>query len=149
MTELMGTIGGLLFETDLLRKQLLRPRFLALGLTLGQGQPRVLAALYRKEPVTQRELAQTSLIEATTLSRTLDKMEEAGLVSRQRDPESRRSCLIRLTPYGTKVAQKVTKIFSDLNEKLLDSLSPEEAETLEHLLYKVRTSLTEETEQLR
>ena len=43
---------------DFVRRRALRPRLLALGLTLGEGQPRILNRLLRRGvPMTQRELA--------------------------------------------------------------------------------------------
>ena len=48
--------------------------------------------------MSQRELADACMFDVTTLSRTLDKMEKAGLVTRKVNPASRRAHLIALTP---------------------------------------------------
>ena len=66
---------------DFVRRRALRPRLLALGLTLGEGQPRILNRLLRRGvPMTQRELADACWLDTATLSRTLDRMEAAGLL---------------------------------------------------------------------
>lgn len=86
---------------DFVRRRALRPRLLALGLTLGEGQPRILNRLLRRGvPMTQRELADACWLDTATLSRTLDRMEAAGLLRRMPDGESRRSYRIVLTEAG-------------------------------------------------
>ena len=66
----------LLFQMELSRRRLIQPWFSALGLTLGQGQPRILARLLQGDGLTQRELADACALDAATLSRTLDRLEE-------------------------------------------------------------------------
>ena len=70
-------IRKMLRQVELHRRKLLRARFLELGLTVGQGQPGVLQSLLEKGPQTQKELSDHCLLDVTTMSRTLDKMEEA------------------------------------------------------------------------
>ena len=50
-------IRTLLFKIEILRRQFLQPPFIKLGLTVGEGQPRILKALLTKGSMTQRELA--------------------------------------------------------------------------------------------
>ena len=67
-----------MLRLEQMRKQILRPGFLELGLTLGQGQPRILRTLFLQEPLKQRELARRCGLDVTTMSRTLDRMAETG-----------------------------------------------------------------------
>ena len=46
----------LVFRLEHARKSLIGPKFRALGLPLGQGQPRILNSLLKKQHVTQKEL---------------------------------------------------------------------------------------------
>lgn len=92
-----NSIRKILHRLDLERRQLMRPKFLELGLTVGEGQPRILDCLLDREELTQRELADLCMFDVTTMSRTLDKMEQAGLIQRNKNPVSRRSHLISLT----------------------------------------------------
>ena len=87
-----------MLRLEQMRKQILRPGFLELGLTLGQGQPRILRTLFLQEPLKQRELARRCGLDVTTMSRTLDRMAETGLIERRTDPNCRRSFLQRV--YG-------------------------------------------------
>lgn len=129
---------------DLARKRLLQPQFLNLGLTLGQGQPRILNHLLRQEGLSQKELADLCYMDVTTLSRTLDHMERAGLLLRQRDPDCRRAFQIVLTDKGRRVAQQVREIFSSLDDRLLSALAPEEAELVTAALKKIGAVLQRE-----
>ena len=69
-----------LFKIEVLRQRLMRPQFIALGLTVGQGQPRILKELLFEGSMTQKKLADACLLDVTTMSRTLDRMEQAGLL---------------------------------------------------------------------
>ena len=69
----------LVFRLEHARKSLIGPKFRALGLPLGQGQPRILNSLFKKQHVTQKELADSCFMDTTTLSRVLDRMTESGL----------------------------------------------------------------------
>ena len=101
-------IRKILHRLDLERRQLMRPRFLEMGLTVGEGQPRILNCLLEQGEMSQRELADACMFDVTTLSRTLDKMEKAGLVTRKVNPASRRAHLIALTPEGKKKSRTGT-----------------------------------------
>ena len=72
-----------LFKIEVLRQRLMRPQFIALGLTVGQGQPRILKELLFEGSMTQKKLADACLLDVTTMSRTLDRMEQAGLLVRE------------------------------------------------------------------
>ena len=84
-------IRSLLFQLDRARRRLMQPYFTALGLPLGQGQPRILTRLLEGDGLTQRVLAQACGLDAATLSRALDRLEEAGLIARESHPDSRRA----------------------------------------------------------
>jgi DNA-binding MarR family transcriptional regulator len=59
----------------------------------------LLAVLARLDEAMQRELAEKLAIDSTTLTRTLDRLEERGWVT-SRPGEDRRERWIRLTPRG-------------------------------------------------
>ena len=45
------------FDIEMLRRRLIRPYFIELGLTVGQGQPRILKELREHGIMNQKELA--------------------------------------------------------------------------------------------
>ena len=128
----------LLFQMELSRRRLIQPWFSALGLTLGQGQPRILARLLQGDGLTQRELADACALDAATLSRTLDRLEEMGLIRREENPDSRRSYLVRLTAAGREKAAQVQEGFDRLEELLCQGFSQAELERLRRDLERVR-----------
>mgnify|MGYP002802537298 FL=1 len=138
-----NSIRKILHRLDLERRQLMRPKFLELGLTVGEGQPRILDCLLDRKELTQRELADLCMFDVTTMSRTLDKMEQAGLIQRNKNPVSRRSHLISLTEKGKEKGKQVREEFNWLDEMLQKGLAREELETLYSILEKIEKNLTD------
>ncbi len=97
-------IKNVFFDIEMLRRRLIRPFFIELGLTVGQGQPRILKELREHGIMNQKELADACLMDVTTMSRTLDRMEKDGLLKRENNPVSRRSWNVLLTDYGSQKA---------------------------------------------
>ena len=136
-----GEIREILHRLDLERKKILGPRFHALGLTIGEGQARALNGLLCQGPMTQKELADLCLRDAATMSRTLDKLEKAGLLKRENNPGCRRSFLICLTKDGEEKAKQVQEIFRELDERIWGEISEEDMEKLYGILQRVEKNL--------
>ena len=137
-------IRKILHRLDLERRQLMRPRFLERGLTVGEGQPRILNCLMEQGEMSQRELADACMFDVTTLSRTLDKMEKAGLVTRKVNPASRRAHLIALTPEGKEKAGRVQEQFAWLDQVLWGDIEEKEMESLYRTLEKIEETVKKE-----
>lgn len=105
------------------------------GLTLALWP--TLMCLWEEEGVTQRDIAQKSKVENSTTTRTLDKLENLGLVERQPDPNSRRAFRIYLTDEGRALKETLVPIPMAINQKLLSSLEPEERGEIIRLLQKM------------
>lgn len=103
------------FDIEMLRRRLIRPYFIELGLTVGQGQPGILKELREHGIMNQKELADACLMDVTTMSRTLDRMEKDGLLKRENNPASRRSWNVSLTDYGAQKADEVIRIFNRID----------------------------------
>ncbi len=128
-------------EIEQLKRVRIQELLLSLGLTPGQGQARTLMALLRLESASQRELAEECLLDTTTMSRTLDRLQNMELVERQRNPMSRRTFRVSLTEEGKKLAEKVTKEFSRIDETICMNFSDDELERLLSQLERVRENL--------
>ncbi|NOH60812.1 MarR family transcriptional regulator [Vibrio sp. RE88] len=96
-----------------------------------------LMCLWEEEGVTQRDIAQKSKVENSTTTRTLDKLENLGLVERQPDPNSRRAFRIYLTDEGRALKETLVPIPMAINQKLLSSLESEERDEIIRLLQKM------------
>jgi DNA-binding MarR family transcriptional regulator len=96
-----------------------------------------LATLRRSGPpyrLTAGEMQRRSLVTAGAISQRLDKLEEAGLVCRQRDSNDRRIIHICLTPRGRRLVDRVFAAIMEQEQLLLRSLTGPERERLEPLL---------------
>lgn len=136
----------ILLRIELIKRRKVQAFLLSIGLTPGQGQARILAFLSSNSPVTQRELADACMLDVTTMSRTLDKMEKQEVIRRTRDSKSRRSYQISLTRKGEEKAAQVNRAFSKLEEILKRNLDGQEVSTLQSLLGKVEKNLEEMNE---
>lgn len=131
----------LLFEIEQLKRVRVQDFLLSLGLTPGQGQARILMSLAAAEYVSQRELADKCMLDVTTMSRALDRLERQGFIERKRDPGCRRAYRISLTEAGREKAEAVKAGFSKLEEILFEGLDETEMEGLEKELEKIKSNL--------
>ena len=120
-----------IFRLENRRRELMRPEYLRLGLTIGQGQPRILMYLLTEDGCSQREIAENCHLDVTTLSRTLDRLAEKGLLERRINPQSRRECQIFLTEEGRKTAAEVCSCFRETEKKMCSGLTEKELEALD------------------
>lgn len=123
------------------RRRYLRREFQQLAIPLGQGQPRILEQLLRSGPQSQRELGEICGIDSSTLSRSLDRLAAAGLVTRTQDPACRRCQKVALTPEGQEAARRVTALFAREDAFLCAQLTEEELNQLTGLLTRLQAAL--------
>jgi DNA-binding MarR family transcriptional regulator len=104
----------------------------------------VLGHLHRRGPLSPGELADAERVQPQTLTRTLTRLEEEGLVNREEHPQDGRRALMALTPTGldalrhdmaardswlvaamtarlTCTERELLRLASDLLEKLADA----------------------------
>lgn len=141
MTIQKQSLREILFQIELLKRRKVQRFLLDIGLTPGQGQARILVYLSSHSSVTQKEIADRCMLDVTTMSRVLNKLEEMGLISRQRDPGCRRAYQIGLTEAGRQKAEEVNRGFERMEEMLCRELSEEEIGSLTTGLKKVKESL--------
>lgn len=127
------------------RRQLIRPRLQELGLTPGQGQVGILNRLLQKPNLSQRELADLCHLDVTTMSRSLDRMEEMGFLKREKNPDCRRSYQISLTPEGKEKAYQVQKLLAAMDEIICAGITSEEQEEFLRILGKICENMEQET----
>ncbi len=76
-------------------------------------------------------------METTSLSRTLKKMEEKGLIFRERNPYDGRSVLIKLTKYGREMRDKSKETVLKFNEVIKDQIGEKELEVFRNVSQKM------------
>jgi len=89
-------------------------------------------------------LFESLMISSAAMTNRLDRLEEAGLVRRRRDPRDRRALLIELTKAGLELVDELLPIHVATEERLLEAYSPTERATLARLLRKGLLALDED-----
>jgi len=99
-------------------------RLAALGLF--PGQELVLAQLWASDGRSQKELVDSLRLDHSTIAKSVQRLERAGLVDRTRSSEDGRIVVVTLTAAGRALEQPVREIWSDLEARWADRLSPAE-----------------------
>ena len=133
------SLGFLISDTARLLRRRFDQRARHLGLTRAQWQ--VLAHLHRNEGINQIGLADLLDIEAITLCRTIDRMEEGGWVERRPDPKDRRARLLSLTDRARPLIAKLRTLADELYEEALEGLPPRSRDALVEILVAMRANL--------
>ena len=97
----------------------------------------VLLALTINENANQRQLADFVGIRGATLTHHLNAMESAGLVVRSRDPENRRSHVVRRTPHGDDMFRRLREAATAFDKRLRRGLSAADIDMLGRLLNRL------------
>lgn len=104
----------------------------------------VLSALRRSGPPFRRtagELAQQTLVTTGGITLRVKRLEAAGLVVREGDPDDGRVVHVKLTPAGLKVIDAVVEDHFRNERRMLTGLSEAEQRELARLLSRVEVSL--------
>jgi MarR family transcriptional regulator, organic hydroperoxide resistance regulator len=104
---------------------------------LSVPQWRVLGALTDLDSATINHLADITVVDRTTLSRTLDRMEKHGLVARKRVQADKRSYDIRLTAGGRAMFRRIWPVINYHNTRAIAGLSPRELARLRAIIKKM------------
>jgi len=93
-----------------------RPILEPMGLT--HPQYLVMLALWESSPRTAGDVASALYLEPATLSPLLKRLEAAGYITRQRNPEDERALAVRLTPAGQDLRSQAEKVPGQVVERL-------------------------------
>jgi DNA-binding MarR family transcriptional regulator len=136
MEQLAWDIG----ETAHALRRAFDRRAAELGIT--RAQWRVLAHLDHQPGQRQVELAERMDIEPISLCRIVDKLEEAKLVERRRDPGDRRAWQLHLCDSAAPVVEKLHALADSFSADVFGNLDPAEVERTRVLLGMIRTNLS-------
>ena len=118
-----------------LRKAFTR-RAASIGVTGAQWK--VLFKLTLKPGLRQTDLADLLDIEPITLTRIIDRLQEAGLVERTPDPADRRAWRLHVTPKAQPVVGKLRAIADEMTAEAFAGIDPKDVETPRGVLAQVR-----------
>lgn len=140
--KVMALIGRLLEATHLLERDWFSP--LAAQFELQQGEFDVIATLRRSgDPyaLTPTQLHEGLMLSSGAMTSRLDRLERKGLIERTPSPNDRRSVLVRLTPAGLALIDRVLPLHVTNEQQALASLNSKEQKLLNELLAKLVAGL--------
>jgi DNA-binding MarR family transcriptional regulator len=104
----------------------------------------VLATLRRSGPpyrLRASDFAGSLMLTSSGTTKRLDRLERAGLIAREPDPDDRRGVLISLTAQGREAVENALVAHMENEQALLDGLTKTEQRQLADLLRKLQLSL--------
>jgi MarR family transcriptional regulator for hemolysin len=111
---------------------------LAVGLGVTRAQWKVLFKLTRTPGLRQVELADMLDLEPITLCRIVDRLEDAELVERTRDPQDRRAWRLHVTAKSQPLIDKLQRIGAELVGQAFAGIDPKDLETTRKVLAQAR-----------
>lgn len=111
---------------------------LAVGLGVTRAQWKVLFKLTRTPGLRQVELADMLELEPITLCRIIDRLEEARLVERVRDPDDRRAWRLHVTAEAQPLIEKLQGVGAVLVEHAFSGIDPKDIEIARRVLAQAR-----------
>jgi len=94
----------------------LEPRCAELGVSTAEGH--LLSYLRSYAPCPIAEIVRVFGIRPSTMTSVLERLDERGLLTREPDPEDRRSVRINLTSEGKVVADRINRAVHDLETRI-------------------------------
>lgn len=137
MTE---SLGFLLSDVSRLMRRRFDERARARGASVAQW--RVLKTLQRQPGLNQGQLAEAVEVEPISCCRMIDRLEEAGLVERRRDPADRRAWRIHLTEKAGPLLAELHILGAEMIEDALEGFSPRQRDELVGALEALHANLS-------
>ncbi|RIX27381.1 MarR family winged helix-turn-helix transcriptional regulator [Sphingomonas edaphi] len=126
-------------ETSRMMRRFYDRRASTVGVTTAQW--RVLLRLAREPGLKQVELADRMDVEPITACRIVDRLEEAGLVERQRDPDDRRAWRLELTAKAEPILKRLGDFAEDMAAEAFAGLTASEIKAMRATLGRVRENV--------
>ena len=133
------TLGPILVQVCRLHHFRAHTLFEAIGVY--RGQPPVMEALWQNDGLTHSELAAQLHIRPATVSRMVQRMEQAGFVERRPDPKDQRVSRVYLTREGVKIRTALQRAIRTIDTDTFAGFSPEECIQAEKMLLRIRDNL--------
>lgn len=112
--------------------QLFKAELAPYGVT--PGQYGVLRCLWDENAQTAKKLADRLVLDGSTITGILDRMEQKGLIDKQTDPKDRRAIQVMLTAKGKELQGPVSLAIEKANRRALQTLDNKQAEFLKNVL---------------
>lgn len=108
-----------------------------------RGQPPLMFALLEQDGRTQSELAEFLAVSPATVTNMVKRMENSGLVSRQRDAKDERVSRVYLTDEGRSFAVDMVKLMDEVEATLFVHFTEADKAEFKRLLHLMLKGLDE------
>jgi DNA-binding MarR family transcriptional regulator len=115
-------------------------------MNLHPGQELVLMHLHDRDAQTQSELLASIGLDHSTLSKTLRRMQDAGLLVREPAEHDRRVMVVRLTDKGRAMREPIAAMWRTLEDVTLRNLSPQQAKDLMMAAFSIVDAINNRTQ---
>lgn len=112
---------------------------MGLGITIEQWI--LLKIIEEYDQMSQKELAEKSLRDPASITRTLDLLSKKGLIERQAIENNRRQYNIKLTKAGKMFVDEHIQMVQKHRSKSVEGFSADELKTLESMLKRIQQNL--------
>lgn len=102
----------------------------------------ILKIIEENKELSQKELAQKSLRDPASITRTLDILQKKDFISREAIPNNRRQYNIILSDYGKTFVKKNLPIIKKHRAKSTEGLSDDEIKQLSLILSKIQNNMS-------
>ena len=108
-----------------------------LGVTFARYEVLMLLWFSRRGSLPMKVIGSRLQVHPTSVTNAVDRLEDAGLVTRSTHPDDRRAMLVALTPAGRELAERATKALNtDVFER--PDLGPDDVRSLVSVLTRLR-----------
>ena len=110
---------------------------------LKHGQAAILFVLWKKGPVSQRELADMMKLKPPSITAALQKLEKRKFIERTPDEKDQRVLRIRITDEGKKCLLSMRDIDKTVKNQLFQNITAEELMLVRRLFIQMRENMLE------
>ncbi|MFP7492222.1 MarR family transcriptional regulator [Terribacillus saccharophilus] len=101
----------------------------------------LVAELTKQDNITQKELADLTEREQTTVTKIIDKLVKKGLVTRGHDPHDRRAIRLKITADGRDLVETIKPKLKEVENHAYQGFQESDIELLHNLIHKLYQNL--------
>jgi DNA-binding MarR family transcriptional regulator len=118
------------------------------AMNLHPGQELLLMQLFDRDGQTQSELLESVGLDHSTVSKSLRRMQEAGLLTREPAEHDRRVMVVRLTDAGRALREPIAAMWRRLEEISVRDLTEDQIEAFTASAYAIERSVRDHGNQV-
>lgn len=140
MIEKIKNINDAFHRYHCNHRNIIDARFREKGLYF--GQPPILKFISENKNATQKEIADAIHVSPPSVTNSLKRMEEAGLVVRVENKKDARQNFVKLTKKGKELVEYADNMFLRIDDIAYKGFTEEEMDTLVSFLQRMNDNLT-------